>query len=333
MKHKQLSYSPFLKQVSDTIKQYNMLSKRDKVLVAVSGGADSVCLLKVLLDLKRSLGIEVIVGNVDHCLRGRESARDSEFVKKLSKELGVKCFYKKINVKVRTQSGMSLEESARLERYGALREFAGKSGCNVIATGHTMDDQAETVLLRIIYGSSTKGLAGIPPVRYDGDVRVIRPLLRLGKKDIVGFLSKNGLNYVEDSSNKETMFLRNKIRLKALPYLEKLNPKIRRALVNLADTLREDMDFVEAAKKGSLEKIGVQNMIAISDFLLQPKIIQKEIFKELFRLAGGDVKRLSYRHWIDMDRFVAYSEKGKSLDLPGNVRVKKTAHDIIFDKK
>jgi tRNA(Ile)-lysidine synthase len=331
-----LTYSAFLKQAEDTIKRYDMLRKGDRVLAAVSGGPDSVCMLKVLLGARDKYSADIIVANLDHGLRGRESARDSVFVKKLAGEMGLKYEHKKINLRRSKRGKKSVEENARQKRYEFLKSAAVRTGCNVIATGHTMDDQAETVLIRIIYGSSISGITGISPAREEDGLRIIRPLIRTERKAIMDFLEKARLNYVEDSSNLDVKFMRNSIRHEVLPFLCKYNPRIKRTLVNLSDTFREDLFFLDTQKAAAGKHIysgGSKTAVQIRDIILQPRTIRKEIFKELLKRAGGDIKRLTYRHWMDVDCFLRTTPKSKSLDLPGKIRITKTGNEITFRKR
>ncbi|MFC1548463.1 tRNA lysidine(34) synthetase TilS [Candidatus Omnitrophota bacterium] len=334
MKKKTITSSTFIKRVRDAIKQYDMLDKGDRVLVAVSGGADSVSLLRALFQLRRELGIEIFVANMDHCLRGKESESDSRFVKELSRELELPYEHKKVNVRSGGKKGTSTEEKAREKRYAFLKKAAGKNKCNVITTGHTMDDQAETVLMRVISGSSLSGITGIPPVRYEEGIKIIRPLIRVTREEILAFLGKGGAGYVEDSTNKDIRFMRNMVRIKILPFLEKYNPMLKRSLTNLSDTLREDLDFIEAEReKVSRHAKDRHTHMKVKDMVLQPKALRKEIFKELFKKAGGNVKKLTYRHWMDMDYFLKSAEKSKSLDFPGDIRVTKSKDEIVFRKR
>jgi tRNA(Ile)-lysidine synthase len=333
MKKKTISKSTFLKRIKDTIRQYDMLHEGDKVLIAVSGGADSVCLLEALVSLRKGMGIDIVVANMDHCLRGKESERDSSFVRELSSKLDLPFAYKKVNVRSAGKRGTSTEEQAREKRYAFLREAAGKNGCGVIATGHTMDDQAETVLMRVVYGASPLGLAGIPPVRDEGSCRLIRPLIRVGREEIIAFLKKGGSSFVEDSSNKNVRFLRNSLRLEVLPFLEKYNPKLKRSLVNLSDAVREDLAFLESEQRKIAGKYANSTKVAIKDMILQPKALRKQVFKALFKRAGGNVKKLTYRHWMDMDQFLRTADKGKSLDFPGDIRVTKKRDELVFGRR
>ncbi len=314
-----------------------MLRHGDRVLAAVSGGPDSVGLLKVLCDLGRKLGLEIIVANLDHGIRGKESRMDSEFVKRLSEDLGLIFAHKSVRLGSKGKEKKSLEERAREKRYAFLKSAAKENGCNVIATGHTLDDQAETVLMRVITGSSPAGLAGVPPVRQEDDIKIIRPFIRVPKKDILDYLRTSRQGYVEDRTNRDIKIKRNRIRLEVFPYLEKLNPKVKRSLVNLADALREDLLLSEAEGK----KVSARRMkegkefvrVRIADVVLQPKVLRKAVFKESIRRLGGNIKKLTYRHWMDMDYLLRTGKKGKSLDFPGGVRVTKRAFELVFEKR
>lgn len=336
MKSRELSYSAFLKRVKDTITYYEMLDSGDRVVAAVSGGPDSVCLLKTLTDMRRTLNLIIIVANMDHGLRGKESERDSAFVKKLAEDFGLKYEHKKVKIQTSKKSGISWEESARLKRYEFLKQTARKNRCCAIATGHTLDDQAETVLMRLIFGTSMAGLAGVFPVREEDSLKIIRPLIRISKKDIFGFIKKTGLEYVEDKTNLDVKFVRNKVRHEILPFLEKYNPKVKRSLTNLCDSLREDYVFLDREKKKIISEYSGKDKetvaIKIKDVILQPKAVRREVLKALFEKAGGNVKKLTYRHWIDTDYFLRTAEKNKSLSLPGRVTLTKTGKEILFSK-
>ncbi|MGB2630861.1 MAG: tRNA lysidine(34) synthetase TilS [Candidatus Omnitrophota bacterium] len=337
MTKKQLSNSVFLKWVKDTIKHYDMLHEGDRVLVAVSGGPDSVGLLGALYEMRKNLGIEIIVGNLDHGIRGKESRRDSELVELLSKKLGLLFVHGRINLRSRAGGKKSLEEKAREERYSFLLRSARKNKCNVIATAHTLDDQAETVLMRVITGSSAAGLAGIPPVRNEEAVRIIRPFVRISKKDILAYIEKAGMKYAHDRTNLDVKIRRNWIRLEVIPFLEKVNPRVKRSLVNLADAVREDLmvskrEEADAFSRHMKEKKSAVS-INLADIMLQPRAVRKAMFKESVRRAGGNIKKLTYRHWMDMDLLLRAGKKGKALDLPGKIQVTRTNHEIVFSKR
>ncbi len=318
----------------NTINHYGMLEKGDRVLVAVSGGPDSVCLVHVLKTLKNKLGITLFIAHLDHGVRGEESRRDAQFVKDLAKKMQVKSVSKKLAPK-KAKSKLSPEEQLREKRYAFFKESCAKVGADIVATAHTLDDQAETVMMRIIKGASLKGVVGIHPVRFDGNVKFIRPLLEIEKKDIMKYLKEQRIPFRIDRTNLENRFLRNRIRQKILPYLAKVNPRIKRALFNLAENLREDYEFIEEEKKKRKNLIKSKkplHYIELSDILLQPKALRKEIVREAFKFAGGNIKRLTFRHWKDVNNFIRTKKTGKFIDLPGGVKIRKTHDRLIFTK-
>ncbi len=319
-----------------TIRRYDMVSPGDVVLAAVSGGPDSVFLLHVLARLKNKLKIKKIaVCNLDHGLRGKESRDDSLFVKKTAAKLGLEFIHKKIDLK--SNDDLSTEELARRERYKFFRFAAEKAGANVIATGHTLDDQAETVLMRLIKGASLKGIVGIPPARDEGSFKVIRPLIEFEKREIVKYLDESGLSYRTDSTNAEPVYFRNVVRSEIIPFLEKYNPRLKRSLFSLAEHLREDFEFI------SQERLRIQKTfsraegraaeIKLKDIVLQPGAIQKEILRDFLEKAGGEVKKLSFRHWKELEALIKHGKKGNCADLPGGVRAARTETLLVFRKK
>lgn len=311
-----------------------MVGEGDRVLVAVSGGPDSVFLLHILSAFKRKLGISICVAHMDHGIRGAESRRDAEFVRNLSKSFGAKFTSERLRAG-KINRGISLEEALREKRYGFFRKAAARSGADAVATAHTLDDQAETVLMRIIKGASLKGVVGIHPVRREKRLRFIRPLIETEKRDVIGDLKKRKIPFRIDRTNLENKFLRNRVRNRILPYLAKTNPRIKRALSNLAESLREDFEFIEGEtrKKRDLLKRGKHlYYIALRDILLQPRGLRKEIMREALKLVGGNIKKLTFRHWQDVDFFLRAKARGKLLDLPGGVRIKRTEERLIFLK-
>jgi len=318
-----------------TTRNYSMLRSGDVVLAAVSGGSDSVYMLNALLKLKNKFKIkEVIVCNMDHGLRGKESKEDSLFVKKLAGQLGLKFIHKKLALKGKRHKELSPEEMAREKRYDFFKKAARAAGANVVATGHTLDDQAETVLMRLIKGSSLKGIVGISPVREESGIRFIRPLIELEKAQIMRCLEISGAKHRVDKTNFEDIYFRNIVRDKIIPFLEKYNPRLKRVLSNLAEHLREDFEFITDAKdeaaRRTIKSDGKSVKIDLRDIIVQPRAIQKEILRDMLDKSGGLVKKLSFRHWKEMEALIRNKEKGKSVDLPGGIRITKTDRSLIF---
>jgi tRNA(Ile)-lysidine synthase len=322
-----------------TFRDYDMLRPGDSVIAAVSGGPDSIFLIYVLRRLKDKLKLTSLsVCNLDHGLRGEESRVDSLFVKNAAREAGLKFFHKKVRIKKLKRENLSTEEAARQARYKFYFAAAKKAGANVIATGHTLDDQAETVLMRLIKGASLKGAAGIPPVREEGKFRFIRPLLGIEKREIKKYLDDEGISYRMDSTNLEPVYFRNVVRNEVIPFLERYNPRLKRAMFNFAEHLREDYEFIREAKHRSsliphpsrLKQGAIE--LRLKDIVIQPKALQKEILRDALERAGGEVKRLSYRHWKEIDALIRCKRTGNAVDLPGGIRLKRTASTLVFHR-
>ncbi|MBI5587747.1 MAG: tRNA lysidine(34) synthetase TilS [Deltaproteobacteria bacterium] len=228
--------------IRDTIVRHGMLSGGETVIVSVSGGADSTVLLRLLTELKEEYSLRLIVSHLNHNLRGKESLRDMMFVKALSKKLGLEFAGKTLAAGEFKKAEGSLQEAARDKRYAFLEETAGKYGAGRIALGHTEDDQAETVLMRLLKGSSLAGLAGIPPVRGP----FIRPLIEVTRVEIEEYAREKGVGYLIDSSNLTDKYLRNDIRLNLIPYLkQRYNPNIVETIARTASVLASDDDYLE----------------------------------------------------------------------------------------
>jgi tRNA(Ile)-lysidine synthase len=232
--------------VLSTIRHHHMVQPHDQVLVAVSGGPDSVCLLHVLLTLRSELDCSLKAIHIDHGLR-KESTDEAGFVRDLCLSWGIECLVRKVDVDNRlANSRDSVEMAARYLRYQEFHQALQELGCNKLALGHNADDQAETVVMRIIKGTGTSGLAGIFPVRE----RMIRPLLTSWRSSIERYCQEHSLPTVVDQSNLTNEYLRNKIRHLLLPHLEKeYNPRIKEALCRLAEIIREDSTYLDETAK------------------------------------------------------------------------------------
>ncbi|MEK7751289.1 MAG: tRNA lysidine(34) synthetase TilS [Acidobacteriota bacterium] len=231
-----------LAQLQSTVRRHRLLPRGRRVLVAVSGGADSVALLLALHELAPRLGIRLTVAHLNHRIRGKAADRDAAFVRRLAHRIQLPVVVGRADVpRLARNSGLSLEMAARQARYDFLAKAATKVEADVIATAHTADDQAETVLLKLIRGAGPKGLAGIPYRATLRNMSVVRPLLDVTRPEVEAFLRERGEPWREDLTNRDETFLRNKVRHRILPLLEsELNPKVRQALRRTADILREE---------------------------------------------------------------------------------------------
>lgn len=226
----------------DIVEKYNMLPKGSRVLCAVSGGADSMCLLHLLHSRRSELGLEVFAAHYEHGLRGQESLRDASFVQSFCQSQGIVCLLEHGQAGAfAKEKGLGVEEAARQLRYDFLQRAAEQLSCTRIATAHNADDNVETMLFNLCRGSGTAGLRGIPPVRGN----IVRPLLSCTRVEIEDYLKANNLPHVEDSSNLSDDYSRNLIRHRVMPELRELNPALARAAGRAAGLLREDESFLE----------------------------------------------------------------------------------------
>lgn len=224
----------------------SLLPRGGGVLCAVSGGADSVYLLCRLCELREGLGLRIWAAHYNHCLRGAESDRDEDFVRSLCAGLGVEAYFGRGDVAAfARENGLGTEDAARRLRYGFLGRAADDLGAEAIATAHTADDNAETMLLNLARGAGLRGLCGIPPRRG----RIIRPILGVTRGEIDAYLEQKGVSHVEDSSNAGDDYARNRIRHHAVPALRSVNPEFSRAALRAAELLRRDEEFLEGLAK------------------------------------------------------------------------------------
>lgn len=297
----------------------NMLSKGDVLLCAVSGGADSMCLLHLMKENREKMGITVMAAHFNHMLRGEEADRDEAFVAEFCEKNGIPfesgCGDVKAYAK---EKHLSTEEAARSLRYEFLVKTAEKNCCNKIATAHNADDNAETVLLNLTRGSGAKGLCGIPPVRGV----FIRPLLDKSRAEIEQYLSDNAVPHVEDSSNAEDEYSRNKIRHYVTPVLKKINPAFSEAVMRTSELMREDEDCLSKMAEAFLKENLEEKSLPIDELKKLPKAIMSRVL----RLVCG--RALSASHAEAVCRLM----DGEGLaytDIP-NMRISRDNGYLIF---
>lgn len=226
--------------VTSTIIEHRMVEPGDRVLVALSGGPDSTALLAILADLRLEFACDLVAAHLDHGIRGPAAELDRQTAAATAARLDVPFHWARVEL---SSSSPNLEARARVARYEFLDHVARTTGCRRIATGHTEDDQAETVLMRLIRGAGVAGLGGIPPVR---DGRIIRPLIRCSRAALLSYLANRGLAYRCDESNLDPRFVRNRVRHEILPLLESLNPACRKAIARSARSARAARQALEA---------------------------------------------------------------------------------------
>ncbi|MBI3314072.1 MAG: tRNA lysidine(34) synthetase TilS [Candidatus Omnitrophica bacterium] len=238
----------FPKKFEENLKQQKLILPREKVFIAVSGGPDSVALFHLLHGLEnKKWKLKLGILHFNHQMRGRHSDRDEAFVRKLAKKFKVPFISGRQKVSLRAaEESESLEEAARNLRYDFFKKSALRFKIKKIVLGHTMDDQAETVLMRVLQGTGLRGLAGIRPCLQGGKVVFVRPLLDFSKKEILAYLRFHKIFYQKDESNQSPRFLRNRIRRKLLPMLgREFNPRVMQALARIPPIVSEEIEILE----------------------------------------------------------------------------------------
>jgi len=314
----------FLDRVMDCIYKYKMIAEGDAVLIGISGGIDSITLLYSLYFLSDKLKCSLIVTHANHGLRGEQSDREAEFVRKIADELKLPFVIEKIDVLgYMGEKGLSKQAAARELRYDFFERASKKTSANKIALGHNADDQAETVLMRLLRGSGASGIAGMRAVRD----KIIRPLIEIKRDEITEFVKEKRLRYVEDPSNLEPYYLRNKIRLNLIPLLkEEYNPNIVDTLRETAEIIRDEDEFLESYCSTILSDI-IQSKgnEAIEIDVLKLKnfhiAIKRRIIRIVLKMLKGDLLKISVVHVEEILNSINKGFSGKSLNLPDGICV------------
>ncbi|KEH94391.1 MULTISPECIES: tRNA lysidine(34) synthetase TilS [Clostridium] len=323
-----------IEKVINTIKCNNMFEVNDKVVVALSGGPDSICLLHILHTLKDELNISIVAAHVNHCLRGEAADNDEMYVKKICEELGIQCFVKREDVhRISKERGISCEMAGREVRYQFFEEVLHKINGNKIAIAHNANDQAETVLMRILRGTGLEGLVGIRPVR---DNIFVRPIINLTRDEIENYCDINKLNPRIDKTNFENIYTRNKIRLELIPYIQKnFNSDVIEVLNRFSDTVKVDNEYINNVAK---EKYNEYSEISEEKIILKGQLFKEHeaILTRVIRIAikniKGNLNNLEKNHIYDIID-IQKKSTGKYIMLPSGIRVTNNYGDIYVYKE
>ncbi len=325
------------KQVTAVIKEYNLFRANDTVLLGVSGGPDSVALLSLIFDANRvnPACSDIFVAHLNHLVRGKESEEDAQFVSDLAKKFKLSVITERRDIKeIARERKMSLEEAAREERYKFFESAAKRVGANVIAVGHNADDNAETILHRIIRGTGIVGLGGMRPKRKltpFSSINLVRPLLFTWRRDIIAYLKEKDLSYRVDSTNFETDQFRNRIRAELIPLLEKdYNVGVKRSLIKLGETATQNYDFLEAQAKdlfeevleGKTDEILSEIVLDIHKLKEAPQILQQIIIKEAVVRLNIPLKKLSYKNYKNILSILNYQKTPVNNVVKGYLNIK-----------
>jgi len=317
------------KKVLETIKKYNLINEGDKIVIGVSGGPDSICLLHILHALKEKLKIELYVAHVNHMLR-EVADSETEYVQETCRNLGIQCFVKKVDIlKMAKQEKKGTEETGRNIRYEFFDEVADKTKSNKIATAHNSNDRAETVILNILRGSGISGLKGIEAIR---DNKYIRPIIEIDRLEIEKYCEENNLNPKYDESNNENIYSRNKIRNEMIPYIKKeFNQNIIKTINRLSQVATEENDYMQKITKEEYGRISkTENNTIILDLkkfnnlelVIKRRLILYTIYETLHTTNGiekvniEDIiklcsKNIGNKYITPIKQIKVYVKKGK----------------------
>lgn len=300
--------------VLKTVEKYNMLSKGDRVLIGVSGGADSIALLEFFVSVKEKYDLDICVAHIEHGIRGEDSVNDAEFVENYCKKLGVKFYLKTIDApNLAKKAKMGVEEYSRMARY----DFFNTIECDKIATAHNLTDNIETLLFRLARGTGLKGACSIPAVRG----KIIRPFIEVSSSEIRKWCNDNNIPYRVDCTNSDSAYSRNLIRLEILPLFEKLNANYQDNIDDFISDVNEDYAFIDNYVKSIYPKIVKDNEIDLPKLNELDLPIKKRILIMFFNENGYSLNRIHLQSVIDItlksgksqikENVFAISAKGK----------------------
>lgn len=320
------------RKVSGTIRKYGMFSNGDHVLVAVSGGADSTALLHSLIRLAPSFRLRLTVAHLNHGIRGAEADADQEFVRRVCRELALPFVTETAQLGAATRN---MEQLARNARYSFLRRTAASVGAQKVAVGHTMNDQAETVLLRVLRGSGADGLAAIHPVV---DNLIIRPLLECTRLEVTRYLETLGVGYCEDSTNRNMEFQRNRARYELAPYLEaRFNPRLVETLAREAELSREIADYLDGDSRRAYESLrrpipeGIS--MPVERLLGLHPAIRKLVVRHGIRDCQGSLAGITGRQVQDVERLCRGNRSGRRILLPNHAVALREFGNLLILKR
>lgn len=322
-----------LNTVQTYMQEHNMVSSGDRIVIGVSGGADSVCLFYVFLKLKAMFDLTLFVVHVNHGIRGNEADEDEAYVKMICEENKVAFTALKADIpSIASAEGLSEEEAGRNIRYQAFYECFNKNGCNKIAIAHNRNDNAETILFNLFRGSGIKGLIGIRANRDE----IIRPLLCVGRDEIEDFLEKNHISFRTDRTNLTDDYSRNKIRHRIISFAqEEINSKAIEHIIHAANQLDEINRYLEKNVSIAYDKVVIYREqkelfeIDSEKLKLEDLVIQKGIIRTVFEKLARQLKDVEALH-VDLVLALQDKEVGKRLNLPYGILAVKGYHTITM---
>lgn len=317
--------------VMETIKKYNLINSKDKIVLGVSGGPDSIAMLDILRQIKDEINFEMYVAHINHNIRGKEADADEEYVKKYCEKYNIKCFSKKIDVPTIAQDKkIGTEEAGREVRYNYFEEVLIETKSNKIAIAHNKNDKVETIIMHILRGSGISGLKGIEPKR---DEKYIRPLIECDRTEIEKYCEDNKLNPRIDKTNFENEYTRNKIRNIVIPYIkQEFNPNIIETITRLSDVIASEDRYIEDTSIVEYKKICILEStdkieLKLKEFNKLDKVIQNRIILLSVRKIFGSTQGIEKVNLEDIIKLCNNNIGNKFLKPNKNLKV------LIKDKK
>lgn len=323
-----------LDKVINYIKENKIIQQDDRILVALSGGPDSVCLLHMLYRIKDKFNLKLGAIHINHMLRGEEADKDENYIIDLCEQMGIKHYVKRINIEyIAKETNVSLETAGRNERYKAFEEIKIKDKYNKIAVAHNANDQAETILMRIMRGTGLEGLTGIKPQREGG---IIRPILCLNRQEIEDYCEYNGLNPRIDASNYDRHYSRNRVRLDILPYMrDNFNKDIIDTLNRMTLLLQKDNEFIEeySQKCYNIYCKKHNNKLEILKELFEKEMesIITRVVIIAFKEISKSYQNFEMKHIYEIVN-LAFRETGKKINLTNNIICENLYGNIVLSK-
>ncbi len=333
-----------LRAFSQHLQSEHLLRPDDAIVVGVSGGADSMALLHLLVNVNRELNwrLRLHIAHLNHRLRGNESEQDAAFVQAAADGLSLPCTIgiRDVGALASTES-RSVEEIGRRERYAFFGRVCLQTGSACVAVGHHADDNAETILHRILRGTGLRGLAGIPrsrPLSPGSVIRLVRPILPFSRRELRAFLSDSGVAFREDRTNEDNEPTRNRIRNIVLPLLEdRVNPQAREALLRLAAQAQWFDEFLQETVQRTLDTLVISHTdqclaLNVDALSRKSRIVQTGLIRQAYVSFGLGEQNLSFAHLVAVLDLIADPTGGRQVQLPEGLNVEKRYHQLIFSR-
>jgi tRNA(Ile)-lysidine synthase len=317
--------------VRRTIRRFGLITQGGRLIAALSGGGDSVAMVHLLRDIEQSGGFELVgLAHLNHMLRGAAADEDEAFCREMAARLGLLIEVERADVRqLALQTGRSLEDAARRARYSFLERVAAGADAERVAVGHTREDQAETVLLRLIRGAGPRGIAGIHPRAG----RIVRPMLEVSRRELRDYLAEREIDFREDASNLDLAIPRNRIRREILPLLERhFSPAIVETLVRVAHISREDADFLEASSQAAESRVlSLRNgtvLVHVPSLLAEPPAIRRRILQRAMKAVSAG-RFVGFDHVNRLMEFALDRNMCGPIDFPGH-RAERIGENVVL---